>query len=148
MKIILSRKGLDSSAGGKPSPILRNGQIFSIPIPTTDKNSPHRYRDVFINNSNASDMLSIVGAKKLHANTACHFDPLLNLDIGLFGQAGNAQRELDNLGVGAGDLFLFFGWFRDFQSVRKADYHHIFGWLQVDQVIKGTANIKNFIKYE
>ena len=92
-------------------------------------------------------MLSIVGAKKLHANTACHFDPLLNLNIGLFGQAGNAQRELDNLGVGEGDLFLFFGWFRDFYSVRKADYHHIFGWLQVDQVIKGTANIKNFVNF-
>ena len=59
----LESKGLDSSAGGKPSPILRNGQIFSIPIPTTDKNSPHRYRDVFINNINASDMLSIVGEK-------------------------------------------------------------------------------------
>ena len=64
-------------------------------------------------------MLSIVGAKKLNANTACHFDPLLNLDIGLFGQAGNAQRELDNLGVGAGDLFLFFGWFRDFTQSEK-----------------------------
>ena len=38
-------------------------------------------------------------SKKLHANTACHFDPLPNLDIGLFGQAGNAQRELDNLGL-------------------------------------------------
>ena len=114
MKIILSRKGLDSSAGGKPSPILRNGQIFPIPIPTTDKNSPHRYCDVFVNNRSASDMLSIIGAKKLHANTNCHFDPLLNLDIGLFGQAGSAQRELDNLGVGEGDLFLFFGWFRDF----------------------------------
>ena len=63
MKIILSRKGLDSSAGGKPSPILKNGQIFSIPIPTTDKNSPHRYRDVCINNINASDMLSIVGTR-------------------------------------------------------------------------------------
>ena len=121
MKIILSRKGLDSAAGGKPSPILSNGQIFSIPIPTTDKNSPYRYRDVFVNNINASNMLSIVRAKKLHANTPCHYDPLLSLNIGLFGQAGNAQRELENLGVGEGDLFLFFGWFRDFHSQKKTD---------------------------
>ena len=92
-------------------------------------------------------MLSIVGAKKIHANTACHFDPLLNLDIGLFGQAGMAQRELDNLGVGEGDLFLFFGWFRDFHSQKKTDYHHIFGWFQVDQVIKGTAEIRKFCKF-
>ena len=147
MKIILSRKGLDSSAGGKPSPILSNGQILSIPIPTSDKNSPHRYRDVSVNNINASDLLSIIGAKKLHANTTCHFDPLLSLNIGLFGQAGNAQRELDNLGVGEGDLFLFFGWFRDFYSYKKTDCHHIFGWLQVDQVIKGTAEIKKFCEF-
>lgn len=147
MRIILSRKGLDSSAGGKPSPILKNGQIFSVPIPTTEKKSPHQYSDVVINKRNASDMLSIIGAKKLHPNTACHFDPLLNLKIGLFGQAGSAQRELDNLGVGEGDLFLFFGWFRDFYSYKKNDYHHIFGWLQVDQVIKGTAEIKKFCRF-
>ena len=146
MKIILSRKGLDSSAGGKPSPILENGQIFSIPIPTTDTNSPHRYGDVVINDINASDMLSLVGTKKLHANTNCHFDPMLKFNTGLFGQAGNAQRELDNLGVGKGDLFLFFGWFRSFYSCKKADYHHIFGWLQVDQVIRGTKQIRKFCK--
>ena len=101
MKIILSRKGLDSSAGGKPSPILRNGQIFSIPIPTTDKNSPHRYRDIFINNINASDLLSVVGAKKLHADTACHFDPLLNLDIGLFGQAACPNKPMSRFRSGS-----------------------------------------------
>ena len=144
MKIILSRKGLDASAGGKPSPILENGQIFSIPIPAPDKNSPHLYNDVVINDINAADMLSLVGAKKLRANNNCHFDPLLKFNTGLFGQAGNAQRELDNLGVGEGDLFLFFGWFRDFYSWKKPDYHHIFGWLQVDQVIRGTKQIRKF----
>jgi len=148
MKIILSRKGLDSSAGGKPSPILENGQVFSIPIPTTDESSPHQYRDVVVNGINAADMLSLVGARKLDANTNCHFDPLLNSNIGLFGQAGNAQRELDNLGVGEGDLFLFFGWFRDWHSSRTADYHHIYGWLQVDRVIRGSQQIKNFCELE
>ena len=144
MKVILSRKGFDSSAGGKPSPILKNGQIFSIPIPTNDKNSPHRYSDVVVNDINAADMLSLVGAKKLHMDTTCHFDPILKFNFGLFGQAGNAQRELDNLGVREGDLFLFFGWFRDFYSGQNADYHHIFGWLQIDQVIRGSEQIREF----
>lgn len=144
MKIILSRKGLDSSAGGRPSPILKDGSIFSIPIPTKDKDTPHRYSDVIINGLNAADMLSVVGAKNLSANTPCHFDPLLNGDIGLFGQAGNAQRELDNLGVGEGDLFLFFGWFRDFRTNKRKDYHHIFGWLMVNQVIRGSNQIREF----
>ena len=91
-------------------------------------------------------MLSLVGAKKLHSFDTCHFDPLLKFDIGLFGQAGNAQRELDNLGVGEGDLFLFFGWFRDFQQSKKADYHHIFGCLQVDEVIKDQIRLENSVK--
>lgn len=33
MKIILSRKGFDSSNGGIPSPILPDGTLLSIPIP-------------------------------------------------------------------------------------------------------------------
>lgn len=34
MKIILSRKGFDSSYGGYPSPILPDGSLLSIPIPS------------------------------------------------------------------------------------------------------------------
>ena len=33
MKIILSRKGFDSSCGGVASPILPGGEIVSLPIP-------------------------------------------------------------------------------------------------------------------
>ena len=33
MKVILSRKGFDSSNGGYPSPIFPDGQITSLPIP-------------------------------------------------------------------------------------------------------------------
>ena len=28
--------------------------------------------------------------------------------------------------------------------MEKPDYHHIFGWLQVDQVIRGTKQIREF----
>ena len=34
MKIILSRKGFDSGYGGMPSPILPNGIMLSMPIPS------------------------------------------------------------------------------------------------------------------
>jgi len=37
MKIILSRKGFDSEAGGYPSPILPDGTMLSLPIPSYDK---------------------------------------------------------------------------------------------------------------
>ena len=34
MKVILSRKGFDSASGGYPSPILPNGTLLSMPIPS------------------------------------------------------------------------------------------------------------------
>ena len=144
MKIIISRKGFDSSAGGRPSPILKDGRIFSIPIPSSVGDSPHRYRDVAMHGLNASDMLNYVGVKTFSGDVHCHFDPMLHQSIGLFGQAGNAQRELENLGIEVGDLFLFFGWFRDFRLEKPRDYHHIFGWLQIGHIIRGTEQIRNF----
>jgi hypothetical protein len=33
MKIILSRKGFDSTSGGVPSPIFEDGTMISLPIP-------------------------------------------------------------------------------------------------------------------
>nr|WP_275450862.1 hypothetical protein [Pseudomonas syringae] len=33
MRIILSRKGFDSAAGGCQGPILPDGRLFSLPIP-------------------------------------------------------------------------------------------------------------------
>jgi hypothetical protein len=61
-----------------------------------------------------------------------------------FGQDSAAQRHLERQGVGVGDLFLFFGWFRDVeQSGGKYRYvggtrdrHVIFGWLRVGQVLR------------
>ena len=35
MKLILSRKGFDSSAGGIASPILPDGRMISLPIPSS-----------------------------------------------------------------------------------------------------------------
>ena len=43
MKLIFSRKGFDSSAGGIPSPILPDGRMISLPIPANpyDKKTLH-----------------------------------------------------------------------------------------------------------
>ena len=35
MKVILSRKGFDAKNGGIPSPILPDGSLLSLPIPST-----------------------------------------------------------------------------------------------------------------
>jgi len=63
---------------------------------------------------------------------------------GSLGQTGSARSHLESQGVGAGDVFLFFGWFRDvFEDSaghwnflpRGRSVHAFFGWLQVGEVI-------------
>ncbi|WP_231480625.1 hypothetical protein [Thiomonas sp. FB-Cd] len=59
------------------------------------------------------------------------------------GQTGAAQSHLAHQGVGVGDVFLFFGWFRRAESVAGCwryapdapDLHVLFGWLEVDEVL-------------
>lgn len=47
MKIILSRKGFDSENGGYPSPIMPDGRLISLPIPSWDDNC---YSDLILDN--------------------------------------------------------------------------------------------------
>ena len=137
--IILSRKGFDSSAGGVASPIFDNGNIFSIPIPQKSP-SPHKYKDLFFNGISGKDLLKESSAKSVTSESYCHFDPLLTEEIGIFGQANSSQTELKKQHVNTGDLFLFFGWFKQFSRKGK-HLHHIFGWLQIDKVVEGRDNI-------
>ena len=60
------------------------------------------------------------------------------------GQTGAAQSHLSSLGIGIGDVFLFFGWFRKtiisqgeivFDNDDKNGKHILFGYLQVGEII-------------
>ena len=133
---------MDSKAGGSASPILSDDRIFSLPIPQEHR-SPIKYKDLRFDEFSGSDLLKEASAS-ISLNTYCHLDPHLNGEIGVFGQASSSQTELNNNRVGPGDLFLFFGWFKNFSS-RGNDLHHLFGWLQIDKVIKGSENIKDFL---
>jgi len=133
MRVILSRKGFDSTIGGYPSPII-NGTPFSLPIP--DSEDEIRYSDLRFNGKNYLEIMQGLGIetylegglrKPLNENSACHLDPDLRFDIpdnricpndwkGSLGQISQAQRHLENQGVGIGDLFLFFGWFRETEN--------------------------------
>lgn len=159
MKIILSRKGCDSSFGGIPSIILPDGKIVGVPIPGNDSetitygdiNYGENIGDLSTLISNVSKYISFNGKKYLFTEkTKCHLDPDLKYDIyprheqwkGCFGQIGAAQTVLSKAGVGKGDLFLFFGWFNktyfrdNVLSYCQGDgFHMIYGWLQVDEVI-------------
>lgn len=150
MRLILSRKGCDASAGGVPSPILPDGTMVSLPIPSA--RSPIRYRDVALRGHAAGRVIADLTGGALTGRHGAHLDPDLvddNLAArsrgwrGLFGQGGSAQVVLARAGVGAGDVFLFFGWFRraerhagGLRFVKRApDVHALWGWLQIDRVL-------------
>lgn len=149
MKIILSRKGFDSTAGGVPSPILPDGGLVSLPIP--DPRSLVRYGDIGGGERDIGRLVSNLTGGRIRRGSRAHLDPdLLAADRPrapgwrpLFGQEGAAQGHLRNQGVGPGDLFVFFGLFRRCRWY-KGRYrfeqhaprvHLIWGWLQVEAVI-------------
>ncbi len=128
MKIIFSRKGFDSAAGGGPSPILK-GRPVSLPIPSGGF-SRTTYGDLGL-----AEQAAMASRGKLSGDDFCHHDPMFtNNGECLFGQCGAAQTHLERQGVGRGDVFVYFGLFRDYEN--SGDPHHrIFGYLKVDSII-------------
>jgi hypothetical protein len=146
MKIILSRKGFDSSAGGCPSPIFPDGSMLALPIP--DRDSQVRYQDLTWQGRNLGDLVPRLAGGKPRAHYRAHLDPDLIPAMRpraadwrpVFGQRGPAQGHLRNNDVGVGDLFLFFGLFRN--VTEAGDFipgtpsrHILWGWLQVAEAL-------------
>lgn len=127
MKIILSRKGFDSSAGGGPSPIVE-GRPISLPIPAGTA-SATTYGDLGL-----GEFARKASRDKLGPSDLCHHDPMFCADgTCIFGQHSAAQTHLEGQGVGVGDVFLFFGLFAEEASGEP--HHRVFGYLRVAEVI-------------
>lgn len=153
MKVILSRKGFDSATGGRPSPVLPDGTLLSLPIPYA---SNETFADISHKDRSYAAIMSDLGianAKK----TSCHVDPDLYSSAktrakgwrGAFGQSGAALGHLQKYDVGVDDLFLFFGWFRPTETrdqklryLPKPDLHVIYGYLQIGQIIDVASGDK------
>jgi hypothetical protein len=155
MKLILSRKGFDSAHGGCPNPIL-DGRLCSLPIP--DAGAPTRYGDIrSFNGWPIARIVETLTRGRLNRGDGAHLDPDLRREAiartagwrPIFGQAGAAQSHLAGHQVDRGDLFLFFGCFRNaeqvgdaFRFVRGAPkLHVIFGWLQVGRVAPASGGL-------
>jgi hypothetical protein len=145
MRIILSRKGFDSAAGGCPSPLL-DGRPISLPIPTQRATSA-TYGDLC---EPIPEMVGDLTKGRVNSARRCHVDPDIDKSIlsdrpagwrGAFGQVGIAQKHLANQGVKNGDLFLFWGLFRPVEKTEgKWRYfgkpiHAIYGWLQIGDIV-------------
>ena len=149
MKIILSRKGFDSSAGGVANPILPDGSMVSLPIP--DPEAPYRYRQIKHNGHGLGSLVRSLTRGRLNGWEKAHLDPDLREDAvarqpgwkPLFGQAAAAQGHLKGMDIAPGDLFLYFGWFRQTCYANKrlafqkdaSDQHAFFGWLQIGEIV-------------
>lgn len=149
MRIIFSRKGFDSAAGGVASPILPDRTMLPLPIP--DRQSPIRYDQICLHGHNIGRVVQDLTKGRTGANFGAHLDPDLVPDAlsrksgwqPIFGQADGDETVLERAGVGRGDVFLFFGWYREavlvdgvYRFARKArNIHAIWGWMQVERVI-------------
>jgi len=161
MKIILSRKGFDSSNGGLPSLIMPNGDVVSLPIPSSDR---VKYSDLQYGGKPYSQIVKDL--KPSFVPRTCHLDPDLNVDRLLcperkwkpaFGQRRQPAIYLMNtVGIAPGDLFLFFGNFRAVEEKknryrfvsRSGDFYRdkpvqlIWGYLQVGEIITDGDRIR------
>ena len=151
-RLIISRKGFDSAAGGCPSPIFPDGTMYSLPVPGYDEEEPIRYEDLHHGNINIGQVVEDLTDGRHPAGHLAGLDPDIRPDAiarsdnwrGLFGQVGAAQAHLANQHVDAGDAFLFFGLFRRVEKTRTRwrfirdapKLHVLWGWLQIEQVCK------------
>lgn len=137
---------MDSVAGGMPSPVLA-GRPVPLPIPAGRWPAPGAvsYADVRLGR-----LVEHLSEGRVPAATPCHLDPDIDRARlprapgwrGAFGQCAAAQGHLDRHGVGPGDLFLYFGLYRDAEETdagprfRGPRRHLVYGWLQVAEVLR------------
>ena len=150
MRLILSRKGFDSSAGGCPSPVFPDGTLYALPIP--DEKSHIPYGDLSFAGLNIGTLVEDLTNGRYGSDNTAHLDPDLRANAlprqpgwrPLLGQTGAAQGHLRKQGVREGDLLLFFGLFRPVEQVEghwsfiktAPACHILWGWLQIGEIIR------------
>ena len=157
-KLSISRKGFDSKYGGYPSPIFPDGTMYSLPIPGGDDEVPVHYGDLNHGDINIGEVVRDLTRGRLEESSLAGLDPDLRPTAiprfdgwrAMLGQMGNPQSHLENQGFNVGDLFLFFGLFRQVERTREGwrfvrhapKQHVLWGWLQAGQVCK-VDDIRN-----
>ena len=161
MRIVLSRKGFDSSYGKQPNPILPDGTLLSLPIP--DEKGNNAFSFLHWNGMSFYEIIQSLNPNTgIKENDLCHLDPDLRKDVKdrsvgwkpAFGQADTALGHLQNMGVTKGDLFLFFGWFKETEMHQgklrykkgARDKHIIYGYMQIGEIIRRKDDAPDWLK--
>lgn len=163
MRIILSRKGFDSANGGMPSPIMPDGTLLSLPIPTND--GKVSYNSIAYQGKSYDEIIRELNPRIADElkDRKCHADPDLSCSYieqptdwkPAFGQCDVSQLHLQKYHIGAGDLFLFYGWFRQTEydengklcfvkpkEDKTPDRHIIYGYMEIGEVLTEQAVIE------
>lgn len=163
LKIILSRKGMDTSIGKLASPIFEDGTMLSLPIPVKNENETgleYEKLSFKVKEKTISQIIELLIENnnlesKVEKYKICHYDPIINDNISgsnecmkSFGQSDSAGKYLlDYFQNKKNDdtlIFLFFGRFRfvdeNYKYFEKTsclyknnDIHVIWGYLVVDK---------------
>lgn len=157
-KIILSKKGLDSSFCNQLILFDRDSDKELTFMPILDKQAPdqHTYKNFFNNinvqqehfKPNAKIMWNYnkTGFKQYDNvevnNFKCHIDPQLKNYFGnefdrnfraSFGQRGKAQGYLTNCEISAGDVILFYGLY--YNKKLNQEQNIIFGYMEIGDIL-------------
>ena len=162
MRIILSRKGFDSQYGKQASPILPDGTMLSLPIPSD--NDYFTYSDIMWKGQNYLEIIHSLNPRSvINEHSHCHLDPdLRNESIKrkgswrpAFGQTSSSLTELRKYGVSVGDIFLFFGWFKETEyrdggihyEYHARNLHVIYGYMQIGDIVEQIEAIPEWLQY-
>ena len=165
MKVILSRKGFDSSNGGIVSPIMEDGTLISFPIPSDDRD---HFEDLVYCGDSYAKILQDLNYKEDPQYPNCHVDPDLTLTrrktkiegwCPIFGQVSSSANYLmKTVKVEVGDLFLFFGNYHKvrcfdgkYQYIKKTgdfysdnDLQAIWGYMQIGSILQNPEDQKKY----
>lgn len=128
--------------------IFPDGRLCSLPIPSLDE--PCTYSRISFGKEKLGRIVEGLTKGRIARDRDAHLDPDLYRNplhriggwLPAFGPSERAQAHLAKHGVGKGDVFLFFGWFRKARKDKclyrfesgAPDLHVVFGWLQVGAV--------------
>lgn len=157
MKVVLSRKGMDSKSGGIASPVLPDGTLLSLPIP--DGTSGKSYEDLYYEGNSYADIIRQLSPRfDFNKNATCHLDPDIYDGLGgrmgkwvpAYGQCGASASHLDAMEVGVGDWFLFYGMFKQTEDnggtlryVRGVPIQHIiYGYMRVGEILNNEEDMR------
>ena len=161
MKIILSRKGFDSSSGKQANPIMPDGTLLSLPIPDNEDNNT--FSSLHWEDMSYYEIVHSLNTRTLITNDSrCHLDPDLREDVRsrfpnwkpAFGQMNTSLSHLRNQKVSVGDIFLFYGWFKETEmkggllryKKNGLDAHIIYGYMQIGEIIERKQDVPDWLK--